>query len=84
MTDAEVAQVSSPPAVSDRERAVQDLRAALAHLSGELRSLVSLHYLEGMPLRELAEVFGVPEGTIKSRLHRARQILKTTLERSSQ
>jgi RNA polymerase sigma-70 factor (ECF subfamily) len=65
----------------DRERAVGTLRAALARLPGDQRGLLSLRYLEGFELWELAEILEVPEGTVKSRLHTARNHMKEILER---
>jgi len=50
-------------------------------LGGEQRALVSLHYLDGFGIWELAEILGIPEGTVKSRLYHARKQLRDTLER---
>ncbi len=58
---------------SEREQAVAQLRAALRQLPGDQRGLLCLRYFESFELWELAEIFGVPEGTVKSRLHHARQ-----------
>ena len=52
----------------------------LTHLHPTEREAVVLHYLEQRPIGEVAEICGVPPGTIKSRLHRARRILRETLE----
>ncbi len=60
---------------------VDALRQALAAMPDEQRAILSLHYLDGMLLAEIAMVFGVPLGTVKSRLHHARSKLKQTLER---
>lgn len=57
------------------------VRRALDELAPEQRALLSLRYLEGFELAELAEVLGVPEGTVKSRLHSARAGLRARLER---
>jgi RNA polymerase sigma-70 factor (ECF subfamily) len=43
------------------------------------REAVVLHYLEELPIGEVAEICSVPPGTIKSRLHRARRLLRKTL-----
>ena len=65
----------------DRDSAVALVRAALAGLSREHRALLSLHHLEGFAIWELAEILGVPAGTVKSRLHAARGELKERLKR---
>ncbi len=56
------------------------LHAALDQLPDELRIIVILHYVEGYKHREIAEMLGIPEGTSKARLHRARQALQRWLE----
>ncbi len=45
--------------------------AALQRLDPGHRAVVALHYLLGMPLREVAVSLGIPHGTAKSRLHYA-------------
>ncbi|MBB6672358.1 sigma-70 family RNA polymerase sigma factor [Cohnella nanjingensis] len=57
-----------------------DLRAAVGRLDEPLRTLVRLHYLADVPLNRLAEWMDIPEGTLKSRLHRARKQLAVWLE----
>jgi len=57
-----------------REQA-RRLRDAFAKLTAEQRAVLSLFALEGMSHREIADVLGVPEGTIWSRLHHARRRL---------
>ena len=54
---------------------------AMAKLLDEQRAVLSLHYLDEMGVREIAGVLDVPEGTVKSRLHHARNRLKEALER---
>lgn len=49
---------------------VQDV---LDDMDVSLRTLLVRHYIDGVPLNQLAEVLGVPEGTVKSRLFRARE-----------
>jgi len=56
------------------------LVAALQRLPLDLQSLLELAYWEEMSMDELATTFGVPAGTIKSRLNRARQLLKDALQ----
>ncbi len=59
---------------------VARLREALKELPDQQRAILSLHYLDGMGIAEIAEVIGVPVGTVKSRLHQARNRLKETLD----
>ncbi len=58
-----------------------EIRLALASMPEEQRAILSLHYLDGMGLSEIARVLGVPKGTVKSRLFHARERLRETLER---
>lgn len=56
-----------------------DIEAALRELSEDFRSAVVLVDLEGMSLDQAADTLGVPTGTIKSRLFRARRQLSQSL-----
>jgi len=55
------------------------IEAGLNSLHAADREAVVLHYLAEIPIPEVAEICGVPPGTIKSRLHRARRIIRATL-----
>jgi RNA polymerase sigma-70 factor (ECF subfamily) len=57
------------------------LDEAWRHLDEEQRALLALHDVEGYSLLELNELTGIKEGTLKSRLHRARVRLGKLLER---
>jgi RNA polymerase sigma-70 factor (ECF subfamily) len=60
-----------------------DLAAAMASLGpegGESRELVRLVYVEDRPLDEVGNLLGIPTGTVKSRLFRARQVLRAALK----
>lgn len=57
-----------------REEA-EHLRFCVGTLSDEHRSAISLAFYEDMTCAEIAQVAGVPEGTIKSRLHHAKKLL---------
>jgi RNA polymerase sigma-70 factor (ECF subfamily) len=63
---------------TEMERAV---RAALAALDEEHRELVVLRDLEGLSYEEIVQITGLPDGTVKSRLHRARAALREAIER---
>jgi RNA polymerase sigma-70 factor (ECF subfamily) len=68
--------------VEDRERLekFRRLDAALQQLSEEHRLVVLLHDTEGYKLEEIENMTGLPVGTIKSRLHRARTRLRQILQ----
>jgi len=67
-------------AVAGRE-ASRILQAALQKLSPDLREAVILRDLQEMEYREIADVLGIPEGTVKSRINRGRAELARLLRR---
>ena len=64
---------------NQRIEQLQRLDKALAQLSDEHRLVVLLHDAEGYKLSEIQDLTGVPVGTVKSRLHRARARLRDIL-----
>jgi RNA polymerase sigma-70 factor (ECF subfamily) len=56
-----------------------DLEAALAALPAEFRAAVVLCDAEGLALQTVAEILGVPVGTVKSRVFRGRRLLAEAL-----
>lgn len=62
-------------AVDDRDA----LERAFLRLSPEHRAVFVLHHHVGMPLASIAEVVGVPTGTVKSRLHNATRNLRAAI-----
>jgi len=63
-----------------RDRQIEELRAAMALLSIDHRAVLSMHYGEEMSVEEISRALAIPEGTVKSRLHHARERLRRTLE----
>ena len=61
-----------PERLYAREELRQLLDRNLTELSPEMRTAVRLREIEGLSTQEAAEALGVPENTLKSRLHRAR------------
>ena len=59
------------------------MQRALARLSPEHRAVLVMKDMDGMKYEAMADVLGVPVGTIRSRLHRARLELRTLLEPDS-
>jgi len=60
----------------------ESLRAAIAKLSHERRALLNLRYHENFNLGQIAEILSIPEGTVKSRLHRTVNELRQSMERN--
>ena len=80
----------NPPEVADLPRIQPDcdegdeisrMRRALRGLPGHQRSILSLFYIEALSVNEIANALEIPPGTVKSRLHHARNTLRETLER---
>ena len=55
------------------------VQEALLELPGDLRMAVVLYDIEGQSYKEIAQALGIPEGTVKSRIHRARNALRGLL-----
>ena len=53
---------------------------AVSVLDEKYKSVILLYYMEDMNLSEIAGILDLPIGTVKSRLHKARMILKEELE----
>jgi len=75
------AEPASPPLHDDPVwDEIAALRAAIPGLPAREREAVLLFYLRELDLAEVARVLEVPPGTVKSRLHRARRLLRAALE----
>ena len=57
------------------------LQAAIATLDDDHRVLVVLRDIEDLSIEEICEITGLPDGTVKSRLHRARLALRKKITR---
>jgi len=68
------------PQMAGPEAGERDIERALASLVEDQRSALLLVVLEGLSYREVAEVQGVPIGTVMSRLSRARAQIKSYLD----
>ncbi len=76
--------LEAPP--DDREHGHDDiarLRAALRRLPSDRRALLAMHYLDRVSVAEIAAALQIPAGTVKSRLHHARNELRNVLERTT-
>jgi RNA polymerase sigma factor (sigma-70 family) len=59
---------------------VDRVRAGLRELEPDQRCVLGWFYLEEMTVAEIAEALGIPEGTVKSRLHYAKNALRARLK----
>ena len=57
------------------------LAQVLSELPPPLHQLFSLHYQEELTIPQVAEIVGIPEGTVKSRLHKTMNIIRKKLKR---
>ena len=58
------------------------IRNAVAHLPEYYRIVVLFRYFEDMSVPEIAKVLGIPEGTVKFRLHKAKKIMRRILSQT--
>lgn len=66
--------------LADAEFNIVRLESAIEKLSEDHRLIINLHDVEGYTISEIAEITGIPMGTIKSRRQRARERLQKLLE----
>ncbi len=79
-TDRIAGREPSPEAAWDAANLDPDLQAALDDLLPEFRAALVLCDVEGLSYEEIGQTLGVKLGTVRSRIHRARQALRTGLE----
>ena len=64
----------------EQRRLIELCDAILLRLTRELREVFVLHELEGLSGSEISRLLGIPEGTVHSRLRRARQRVRAEVE----
>lgn len=75
---------ASEPGAADR--GIEDLggsdalQRAIDRLTADQRTILALHHLEERPIAEIATILGIPSGTVKWRLHAARNALERAME----
>jgi RNA polymerase sigma-70 factor (ECF subfamily) len=74
----------TPHEAAARKELAMMVQGALAKVSVELREAVILRDLQDLDYKEIAQVLGIPEGTVKSRISRGRAELARLLERNRQ
>lgn len=64
-----------------RREEMREILQAMAKLDLKQRTVLTLYYVNELPVREIARVTGVLEGTVKSRLHKGRENLRKSLKK---
>ena len=77
-----MANEPSPHQRAAQKELARMVQNALARVSVELREAVILRDLQDLDYKEIAQVLGIPEGTVKSRISRGRAELARLLERN--
>jgi RNA polymerase sigma-70 factor (ECF subfamily) len=72
---------TAPDRLLEARETESTLQAGLLALDEEQRELLVLREVEHLSYEEIMEILGLPEGTVKSRLHRARAALREHIER---
>ncbi len=73
----------NPETLYEKKGIQEFIQRGLLKLKDDQRELVVLRDLQGFSYEEMGELLGLPEGTIKSKLHRARMDLKEVLGKST-
>ena len=76
------AEGPSPHEKAAQKELAKMVQEALSRVSVELREAVILRDLQDLDYKEIAQVLGIPEGTVKSRISRGRAELARLLERT--
>ena len=66
----------------DARTEAETVRAAICELSPPLRAAVVLRYYEDLTVPEIARILSLPEGTVKRRLHEAKNLVRTKIART--
>ncbi|QYK48261.1 MAG: sigma-70 family RNA polymerase sigma factor [Phycisphaeraceae bacterium] len=74
-------RITNPEEVAGDSDESERVRRAIRTLGNAQREILGLHHGAGISVSAIASMLGVPEGTVKSRLHAARSELRTILER---
>ena len=77
--------VEEPGVISPEKRVLEwelktQVRQAVAKLDEKYRIPVYLYYTAELSIEQIANIMKLPKGTVKSRLHKARKLLKQELE----
>jgi RNA polymerase sigma-70 factor (ECF subfamily) len=80
-TRANVGQIERPDEMVAGKQVEEIVRRAILELDGDFRECLVLRDVEELSYEEIGEITGLPPGTVKSRIHRARAALREIVER---
>jgi RNA polymerase sigma-70 factor, ECF subfamily len=72
---------ASPAKALESAQMEKLMQEAIANLDEDQRTVIVLRDVEDLSIEEICEITGLPDGTVKSRLHRARLVLRKKLQR---
>lgn len=72
---------TNPESDIDTKNLIDILRSCFSKLKSDYRQILALAAFEGQPYEDIADLFNIPVGTIKSRLNKARLLVKDCMER---
>lgn len=81
MDDQYVASAAGPALQAERAETIDQTRAAIAGLPTHYRDVIVLHHLDGYRIKDVAALLAVPRQTVKTRLRRARALLRVRAPR---
>ena len=79
-TLADESEGSIPSEVYEQAEFRETIMGIIGELSGEQRSAVLMYYFDELPVGQIAQIQGVSEGTVKSRLNYARKAIRRSVE----
>lgn len=77
---AKFTEISDADLTSASSQEEVEVRAAIESLPTKIRQTVVLYYIEQFSVKEIKQILKIPEGTVKSRLSKARQLLRLELD----
>jgi RNA polymerase sigma-70 factor (ECF subfamily) len=77
-------EYANPMTALDNKQLSKEIKEALASLPEKQRVVFQLKVLHGMRIREIAQIMGSAEGTVKSHLFRATQFMRDALQEWAQ
>jgi RNA polymerase sigma factor (sigma-70 family) len=77
--DIDVEEIATDPSAASDDEDLHQLESALAKLPIVEREVVTLFYLQELSLNEVADALKIPVGTVKSRLFRAKRLLRQAM-----